>query len=70
MQYWNDHNNYEFELVTLTFPKQIVVPVLPGKALKRMLPFRGDDGEFSFILIQVSHMCINYMISENCYVYY
>ena len=23
---------------------QIVVPPLPGKALKRQLPFRGDDG--------------------------
>jgi sorting nexin-3/12 len=26
---------------------QIVVPPLPGKALKRQLPFRGDDGKFS-----------------------
>lgn len=25
---------------------QIVVPPLPGKALKRQLPFRGDDGIF------------------------
>lgn len=24
--------------------KQIVVPPLPGKAIKRQLPFRGDDG--------------------------
>lgn len=30
---------------------QIVVPPLPGKALKRQLPFRGDEGIFeeSFI---------------------
>ena len=26
-------------------PPQIVVPILPSKALKRQLPFRGDDGE-------------------------
>lgn len=25
---------------------QIVVPALPGKALSRQLPFRGDDGIF------------------------
>ena len=25
---------------------QIVVPPLPGKAFKRQLPFRGDDGIF------------------------
>lgn len=24
---------------------QIIVPALPGKALKRLLPFRGDDGK-------------------------
>ena len=30
---------------------QVVVPPLPGKALARQLPFRGDDGIFddSFI---------------------
>ena len=27
------------------FLRQIVVPPLPGKAIKRQLPFRGDDGE-------------------------
>lgn len=25
---------------------QIVVPALPGKAWKRQMPFRGDDGLF------------------------
>lgn len=25
---------------------QILVPPLPGKAIKRQLPFRGDDGIF------------------------
>jgi len=28
------------------FLLQIVVPALPGKALSRQLPFRGDDGIF------------------------
>lgn len=31
-----------FYFVTL----QIVVPSLPGKAWKRQMPFRGDDGIF------------------------
>lgn len=28
------------------FTFQIVVPSLPGKAWKRQMPFRGDDGIF------------------------
>lgn len=37
-------------LLILVLP-QVVVPPLPGKALIRQLPFRGDDGIFddSFI---------------------
>lgn len=33
---------------------QIVVPPLPGKALKRQLPFRGDDGEVLSLLSPLS----------------
>ena len=39
-QLYVDANNEVFEIF------QIVVPPLPGKALKRQLPFRGDDGIF------------------------
>lgn len=37
--------------ISCLFLLQIVVPPLPGKALKRRLPFRGDEGIFeeSFI---------------------
>lgn len=37
---------FDTVLITLVFLVQIVVPPLPGKALKRQLPFRGDDGIF------------------------
>jgi len=31
---------------------QIIVPLLPGKALKRQLPFRNDDGIFDETFIE------------------
>ncbi len=31
--------------ITIVISVQIVVPPLPGKAIKRQLPFRGDDGQ-------------------------
>ena len=30
---------------------KIVVPTLPSKALKRQMPFRSDDGVFSFLFL-------------------
>ena len=32
------------------FPPKIVVPPLPGKALKRQLPFRGDEGKLFYTI--------------------
>lgn len=34
------------DLIIFVNGSQIVVPPLPGKALSRLLPFRGDDGIF------------------------
>lgn len=34
------------EILMKQFFLQIVVPQLPGKAWKRQMPFRGDDGIF------------------------
>jgi len=33
------------QVTIMCLPFQIVVPPLPGDALKKQLPFRGDDGK-------------------------
>ncbi|EDO38324.1 predicted protein [Nematostella vectensis] len=40
------YSDFEWLRSELERDSKIVVPALPGKALKRMLPFRGDDGIF------------------------
>ena len=40
------YSDFEWLKAELERDSKIVVPPLPGKALKRMLPFRGDDGIF------------------------
>lgn len=40
------YSDFEWLRQELERESKIVVPVLPGKALKRLLPFRGDDGIF------------------------
>lgn len=40
------YSDFEWLKAELERDSKIVVPQLPGKALKRMLPFRGDDGIF------------------------
>jgi len=40
------YNDFEWLRAELERDSKIVVPALPGKALKKMLPFRGDDGIF------------------------
>ena len=47
---------------------QIVVPPLPGKALKRQLPFRGDEGMYSGICGLDWH-CMSYVHVENRFRY-
>lgn len=37
---------FNFVFFFFFFKIQIVVPALPGKAWKRQMPFRGDDGLF------------------------
>ena len=44
------------------FLSQIVVPPLPGKALKRMLPFRGDDGKSAVYFIVIFILIIHYFM--------
>ncbi|KAJ8026742.1 Sorting nexin-3 [Holothuria leucospilota] len=40
------YSDFEWLRSELERDSKIVVPPLPGKALKRQLPFRGDDGIF------------------------
>ena len=40
------YSDFEWLRTELERDSKIVVPPLPGKALKRRLPFRGDDGIF------------------------
>uniref|UniRef100_A0A0B6XYY7 Sorting nexin-3 n=1 Tax=Arion vulgaris TaxID=1028688 RepID=A0A0B6XYY7_9EUPU len=40
------YSDFEWLQNELERDSKIVVPPLPGKALKRQLPFRGDDGIF------------------------
>jgi len=40
------YSDFEWVRSELERDSKIVVPALPGKALKKMLPFRGDDGIF------------------------
>ncbi|TKR96232.1 hypothetical protein L596_010281 [Steinernema carpocapsae] len=40
------YSDFEWLRSELERDSKIVVPALPGKALKRMLPFRNDDGIF------------------------
>ncbi|XP_062510641.1 sorting nexin-12-like [Corticium candelabrum] len=41
------YSDFEWLRNELERESKIVVPALPGKALKRQLPFRGDDGLFN-----------------------
>lgn len=43
---------------------QIVVPPLPGKALKRQLPFRGDEGIFEESFIEERRVGLEQFINR------
>ncbi|XP_063675600.1 sorting nexin-12-like [Bolinopsis microptera] len=40
------YSDFEWLRSELEKESKIIVPALPGKAIKRLLPFRGDDGIF------------------------
>lgn len=44
--------------------QQIVVPPLPGKALKRQLPFRGDEGIFEESFIEERRQGLEQFINK------
>ena len=43
---------------------QIVVPTLPGKALKRQLPFRSDDGIYEEGFIEERRTALEVFINK------
>jgi len=55
-------------MLTLNTPLpllQIVVPPLPGKALKRLLPFRGDEGIFEESFIEERRVGLEQFINRS-----
>lgn len=48
-----------------THTSQIVVPPLPGKALKRQLPFRGDEGIFDESFIEERRIGLEQFINRS-----
>lgn len=46
------------------FSFKIVVPPLPGKALKRQLPFRGDEGIFDESFIEERRVGLEQFINR------
>jgi sorting nexin-3/12 len=43
---------------------QIVVPSLPGKAIKRQMPFRSDDGIFEEGFIEDRRKSLEHFINK------
>lgn len=61
-------NSWCFDLLTqfmFVFFIQIVVPPLPGKALKRQLPFRGDEGLFEEAFIEERRVGLEQFINRS-----
>uniref|UniRef100_H2ZNJ0 Sorting nexin-3 n=1 Tax=Ciona savignyi TaxID=51511 RepID=H2ZNJ0_CIOSA len=46
------YSDFEWLVTQLERESKIVVPALPGKALKKQLPFRNDDGLFTESFIE------------------
>ena len=46
------YSDFEWLRTELERDSKIIVPPLPGKALKRQLPFRSDDGTFDEAFIE------------------
>lgn len=46
------YSDFEWLRNELERDSKIIVPTLPGKALKRQLPFRNDDGIFEEVFIE------------------
>jgi len=58
------YSDFEWLRVELERNSKIVVPTLPGKALKRQLPFRQDDGIFEEDFIEERRQSLEGFINK------
>ncbi|XP_034033970.1 sorting nexin-12 isoform X2 [Thalassophryne amazonica] len=58
------YSDFEWLKNELERESKIVVPPLPGKALKRQLPFRGDDGLFDESFIEERRVGLEQFINK------
>ncbi|XP_006908589.1 sorting nexin-12 [Pteropus alecto] len=58
------YSDFEWLKNELERDSKIVVPPLPGKALKRQLPFRGDEGIFEESFIEERRQGLEQFINK------
>ncbi|KAB0342196.1 hypothetical protein FD754_019122 [Muntiacus muntjak] len=58
------YSDFEWLKNELERDSRIVVPPLPGKASKRHLPFRGDEGIFEESFIEERRQGLQYFINQ------
>ncbi|KAK0423576.1 hypothetical protein QR680_008218 [Steinernema hermaphroditum] len=58
------YSDFEWLRAELERDSKIVVPPLPGKALKRMLPFRSDDGIFEEGFIEERRRALEQFVNK------
>uniref|UniRef100_A0A3B3ZYV1 PX domain-containing protein n=1 Tax=Periophthalmus magnuspinnatus TaxID=409849 RepID=A0A3B3ZYV1_9GOBI len=58
------YSDFEWLKTELERDSKIVVPPLPGKALKRQLPFRGDEGIFEDSFIEERRVGLEQFINR------
>uniref|UniRef100_A0A8C5JPT7 Sorting nexin 3 n=1 Tax=Junco hyemalis TaxID=40217 RepID=A0A8C5JPT7_JUNHY len=59
------YSDFEWLRNELERESKVVVPPLPGKALLRQLPFRGDDGIFDDSFIEERKQALEQFINKN-----
>ncbi|XP_052313367.1 sorting nexin-12-like isoform X6 [Oncorhynchus keta] len=59
------YSDFEWLKNELERDSKIVVPPLPGKALKRQLPFRGDEGIFEDAFIEERRVGLEQFINRS-----
>ncbi|KAJ3606630.1 hypothetical protein NHX12_026151, partial [Muraenolepis orangiensis] len=58
------YSDFEWLRAELERESKVVVPPLPGKALARQLPFRGDDGIFDDSFIEERRQALEQFLNK------
>uniref|UniRef100_A0A3Q3X3L5 PX domain-containing protein n=1 Tax=Mola mola TaxID=94237 RepID=A0A3Q3X3L5_MOLML len=58
------YSDFEWLKAELERESKVVVPPLPGKALIRQLPFRGDDGIFDDTFIEERRLALEQFLNK------